>query len=216
MIPTDIQVKEAYKQAREEAKEYINSDELFNTFYAIRTKYNLHLDVAGNLALLVDAIILELLPLTEFSAALKEVLAGSSEADYLAILKSVNDDIFTAFRQKTKERAEAKVKEAKELAEKKVREDAEDAELERELREQFEAEKAALAAKSQTPKTPPAPTSTDPVSFIQQVAEAPTKSIIEQKVTAVSAPTQQNTAIPPKTQAPPRYHGSDPYRESAE
>lgn len=222
MIPTDVQVKEAYKKAREELKEYINSDELFNTFYTLRTKYSLHVDVAGNLALLVDAIILELVPLSDFPGLLKEILTGASETDYLAILKSVNDDIFAAFRQKTKERAEAKLREEKERAERKAKEDAEDQALELELRKQFEVEQAALAAK---PKAPAAPTSTDPVSLVPPVVKTPVlqeiapKSIIEQKVTMVSAPTQQNTSVSnteTKPVSPPRYHGTDPYREMPE
>lgn len=173
MMPTEQQVKEAYKAAVDEVKEYINSDELFNTFYAIRTKYNLHVDVAGNLALLINAVTLGLVTLTEFPQLLKGILTNATDADYQAILKSVNDDVFTAFRTQTKERVE----EAKRKAEQEAKEDAE---LEKQLAEE---------SKNEVPSvTPPAP----PVA----------PSIVTQKVTEVSAP--------------PRYHGTDPYREMAE
>ena len=213
MIPTDVEVKAAYKKATEDQRWYINSDELFNTFYTLRTKYNLHVDVAGNLVLLINAVILEIVPLTEFPAQLKSILTGSSEADYQAVLKAVNEEIFVAFRKRVKERAEAKAQEAKELAEKKKREDAEDQALELELKKQFESstpagaiEKATTTVQSQTPPVPPA-------------VPVPAKSVIEQKTTVTSAPIQQQATIPPpaqKTQTPPKYHGTDPYREMPE
>lgn len=214
MIPTDIEIKAAYKKATEDQRWYINSDELFNTFYSLRTKYNLHVDVAGNLALLIDAVILEMVPLAEFPAQLKSLLTNSSEADYQAVLKAVNDEVFTAFRKRVKERAEAKVQEAKDLAEKKKREDAEDQALELELQKEFESKAAAVAAKKPvSPALPQTPVTTPAVA-------APVKSVLEQKTTATSAPVQVQATIPPpqqqKAQTPPRYHGTDPYREMPE
>lgn len=196
MIPTDQEVKAAYKAAGEDKKEYINSDELFNTFYAIRTKYNLHVDVAGNLALLIDAVILELIPLSEFPGKLKEVLAGSSDVEYQAILKSVNDEVFTYFRNKVKAAAEAAKKKAEQEA-------VEDAALERELNA------------TGTPAAPTAPVAPPPET---PAAPAPVvrPSVLEQKVTE---PTTSAPKVEPPVEAPKpasRYHGTDPYREMPE
>ena len=200
-MPTEQQIKAAYKVVRDELREYIDSEELFNTFYAIRTKYNLHVDVAGNLALLIDAIILELVPLTEFPQLLKDILTNSSDSDYQAILKSVNDDVFAVFRTKTKERAE----EAKRKADQEAKEDAE---LEKRLEE--EAKMAGSA---------PAPAQDTSTPVVQPTVTAPAPSIVAQKITSVSAPVQEQSKVVPqesKPAAPPHYHGTDPYREMPE
>jgi len=206
MTPTETDIKKAYAVANDKAKEYIDSDELFNTFYTIRTKYNLHVDVAGNLALIIDSVILEMLPLTEFPGKLKEILTGSSETEYQVILKTINDDIFTYFRNKVKAEAEAVKKKAEQEA-------AEDAELERQIAEATARRALEGVGTDAAPALPPPPVQ-EPTAPVQA---APAPSIVEQKVTTVSAPVQElSKVVQPEIKpaaAPPRYHGTDPYRE---
>ena len=212
MIPTDQEVKAAYKAAEEDKKEYINSDELFNTFYAIRTKYNLHVDVAGNLATLIDAVILELVPFSDFPTKLKEILVGASDVEYQAILKSVNDDVFTYFRNKVKKEAE--------MAKKKADEEArEDAAFERKMAE----EDARLARERQGT---PAPVPTPPTAVAAPapaVAEAPPQvtpalapSVLQQKTSAPTSSAPKEASVPEAPKPATRYHGTDPYREMPE
>lgn len=208
MIPTQDQIKAAFKTATEDQKGYINSDELFNTFYTLRTKYHLHVDVAGNLALLIDAVILEILPLTEFPGKLKEILTGSSDVDYQAILKAINDDVFAYFRNKVRAEAEAAKKKAEQEA-------IEDAELEKQIQEKVKiAELEAAAAKTSTPQASAAPTAPT-----VQSTPTPAPSVLTQKITTISAPAQEQSKIvqpESKPATPPRYHGTDPYREMPE
>lgn len=212
MIPTDQQVKAAYKAAGKDKKEYINSDELFNTFYAIRTKYNLHVDVAGNLATLIDAVILELVPFSDFPAKLKEILVGASDVEYQAILKSVNDDVFTYFRNKVKTEAEAAKKKADEEA-------REDAALERELREK-DAQLAREQEESTTPVLTAPPSSTTPAPAVAdapaQATPAPAPSVLQQKTSAPTSSAPKETSAPEAPKPAARYHGTDPYREMPE
>ena len=205
MLPTQDHIKAAYAQASEHTKGFIDSDELFNTFYALRTKYNLHVDVAGNLALLIDAVILELVQFSQFPERLKEVLGPMSESDYQAIMKTVNDSVFGAFRQKQKD-----------LADKAAQEAREDKALEDELAAEALARKGEPAVRVESgqktttaPEAPPAAAA---------ATTAPPPSIVSQKMTAPSAPAQTPTVVtPPQTNAaPPHYHGTDPYRERAE
>lgn len=96
-IPNEQTLRTAYEQAPPAIKEYIVSAELLDAFDAIRTDNKLHFDEAEKLTDAMVAVFLEVKPLAEFPAMLREALEQNAAA-YEAVLKAVNEKIFTAFR----------------------------------------------------------------------------------------------------------------------
>jgi len=98
-IPTNQELQGAFQKADASVQTYIASGELDEAFEQIRTEHKLHLDEAGKLGQALNAVFLELRPMSEFPNLLREALEQNSGA-YDAVLKAVNDKIFSPFRTK--------------------------------------------------------------------------------------------------------------------
>lgn len=101
MIPTEQEIRAAYERAPKPVQQYVVSKELQEAFHSIRTENKLHLDEAGKLTNALVAVFTELKPMGDFPLMLKEALEQNAAA-YDAVLKSVNEKIFTAFRNTLK------------------------------------------------------------------------------------------------------------------
>lgn len=97
MIPTQDQLAAAYEKAPSVVQEFITSPALSVAFTTIRENHKLHLDEAGALSSALNAVFLEVVPYEQFPSLLKEALEQNSGA-YDAVLKEINDTIFSAFR----------------------------------------------------------------------------------------------------------------------
>ncbi len=198
---TQEEIQKAYQRAPEHIQTWIDSDELAKAFDAIRTKYNLHVDHAGNLAIALDAVILELKQFTELPALLKEGLASLDDATRDKVVKDVNDTVFVPLRALVKKHADEVATKARE-----------EAELNHRVDTMIEAEAKLADAEAKLKTTPPpviAPARTTPQT------QAPA-SILQQKMSTAVAPPPSVQEVPapnPTPVAPPRYHGTDPYRE---
>lgn len=100
-IPSESELRGLYEKAPQNVKDFIVSTELLDAFDAIRVEHKLHLDEAGKLTDALVAVFLEAKPATDFPLMLKEALEQNATA-YDAVLKAVNEKIFTAFRNTLK------------------------------------------------------------------------------------------------------------------
>ena len=98
-IPTEQELRIVYEKAPSFIKEYVISTELLKAFETIRTEHKLHFDEAGKLTDALVSVFLEMRPMSEFPNLLREALEQNS-ATYSAVLKDVNEKIFTVFREK--------------------------------------------------------------------------------------------------------------------
>jgi hypothetical protein len=98
--PTKQAYTEAYVNAPQYVKDFIQSDELADVFEVIRTTYKLHLDDAGTLADLLNAVVLELMPLGQFEAALAEYIPNLDAETRARVARDANDTIFAVLRSR--------------------------------------------------------------------------------------------------------------------
>lgn len=99
MLPTKEQIQTAYKQAPEYVQDFIVSEELNKAFTDIRTEHKLHLDDAGRLSLAINAVVLELAPLTSFPQLVGEALTDVSSETRSAVVSAVNEKVFEELRE---------------------------------------------------------------------------------------------------------------------
>lgn len=97
-LPTPQQITDAFRAAPGYIKDFLDGDELDDAFSDIRTTHKLHLDHAGVLADLLNAVILELIPLGQFGAALAEHLPGLGQDVRTAITREANEKLFAVLR----------------------------------------------------------------------------------------------------------------------
>ena len=196
---TQEEIQKAYASAPKHLQEYIDSDDLFNAFHEIRGKYNLHLDKAGDLAIAIDAIILNLQSFDAFPRLLKEALGGVDEKTYQGVVEDVNTKIFTAFRELTKKQVEKLVQ----------------APAPPKPVSNSEPLKVIEQTVSQKEPAPVKPLQIIQEKMSQTVGTAALNIPVPPVAAAVTTPAAQPEQKPPAT-APTRYHGADPYREPAE
>lgn len=192
-LVTEEEIKKAYKNAPERARDYIDSDELYDAFHVIRKTHNLHLDQAGSLALMIDAIILDLAPFEKFPTMLREALGAADDATYQAVLKDVNEKVFAMFRKVTKENT-----------------------VPQSVTTPTTTAPPTPARAPNTTELPPLPTPKPPSVAETKLAVTSAPAPVQQVVpppAAVVPPHPAPTAPSPK---PPTYHGTDPYREPFE
>lgn len=106
IIPTKKEFSDAYEKAPQYVQDFIQSDELDAAFEALRATYKLHLDDAGMLADLLNAVVLDLVPLGQFEGALAEHVPRLAQEERIKITREVNEKIFAVLRG----RAEAQKK----------------------------------------------------------------------------------------------------------
>lgn len=97
-IPTGQEFTDAYHRAPQYVQDFIDGDELGDTFHSIRTTYKIHLDNAGTFADLLNAVILELIPLGQFEAALAEHIPSIDQDTRTKITREVNEKVFAVLR----------------------------------------------------------------------------------------------------------------------
>ena len=206
MIPDTKQLAAAYKSAPSVVQEFITSPELSAVFEEIRTEYQLHIDEAGALSNALNAVFLELVPLDTFPGLLKEAIKGD-EAKHSAILKEINERVFTAFRKKLQEPSQPAA--TQEVAEPEVRIESKEAVLAAKpedatgAHEEMSREVAVTAPVSTVPN--PTPTLN---KLEQTVREKPT----DIEIATVASKPEQAAEQAQK----PTYTGTDPYREPIE
>lgn len=191
MIPSDQELQKHYAAAPDLVKEFITSVELSTAFQEIRTHHQLHLDEAGALSRALNSVFLELNDYQKFPSLLKEALEQNS-GQYDAVLKEVNEKIFTAFRKKLEEPEE--VEEPTNVAQ--------------------------PVTSTQNPTTPNLAELEKTVAFNEPVA-LPTNndSITENKLkeTTQEKPTDVEIKTPSTTdEATSKPYAADPYREPIE
>lgn len=101
LIPSEQDLRGLYEKAPQNVRDFVVSAELLDAFDVIRTEHKLHLDEAGKLTDALVAVFLEAKPASDFPLMLKEALEQNASA-YDAVLKAVNEKIFTAFRNTLK------------------------------------------------------------------------------------------------------------------
>jgi hypothetical protein len=99
-IPTKEEFLTAYQKAPQYVKDFVDGDELDAAFQDIRTKYKIHLDDAGTFADLLNAVILGMLPLGQFEAALAEHLPSVDQATRTQITRDANEKVFVTLRKR--------------------------------------------------------------------------------------------------------------------
>jgi hypothetical protein len=212
-IITEAEIKDVYKTAPQHLKELVDSDEVYNAFHGIRETYNLHLDHAQNLAMAIDAVILEMRPFEQLGDLLSDGLRSVDENTRNKILADINTKVFIPLRDRAKKQAEEKAADTAAKAQ---------AEAPKPRIQGLEIKLKSIPDVQMPVRQAPSITGTialQPVPPTPPVAApaVPTQSVIEQKMSAptvsVDGVIAQPTVQPP-TQ--PKYHGSDPYREAAE
>ncbi len=188
-IITEAEVRTVYDTASAQLKTYIDSDELMNTFDEIRTTHKLHVDQAGNLAMLIDAIILEMHPFANFPALLKDALINADAPLLAAVQKDVNDKVFVVFREKMKALTTPPPVVAAPLSQPAAARPI----------SVMEQKMASVAA---------------PEPIVQKVP--PPAAPEDKPPMPVSASAEVKPATAPAPKAPPNYHAGDPYREPVE
>jgi hypothetical protein len=202
------EVQKVYDTAPQRVKDLVDSNEVFDAFHVIRKKYNLHLDHADNLAMVINALVLEMYPFEKLKDLLLEAMRSVDEGTRNDIIKDIDLLIFKPLRDKLV--AETKAVEKPKTGIQGVS-TARIQGVEMKLRSIPEVE------------IPPVP-KVEQVQVTEQkvvTPPTPTQSVIAQKlgvrpVGGEIGPNvlRQDTPQPdPKT---PRYHGSDPYREAPE
>lgn len=194
MRVTEQEVRDAFRRAPDSLKSYVESDELFNAFHEIRKKHNLHLDQAGDLELALHATVLGLRQFNELPKLMQEILQGVTAEAQSAILKDFNEKVFVPLRNLSKKRAEEVLKVN--------------------AAEKHTPGGALRAAEMQSSAEAP-----PPVAPLPNKAPATEASVLEQKMPRATPPApavSQETSAPERPSTPPRYHGTDPYREPVE
>lgn len=181
---TRDEIKKVYDAAPEPRKKLVDSDEVYDAFHEIRKKHNLHLDHAENLALAIDAVILEIEPFEKMKDLLESGMRTVDAGTRTEILKDIDELIFKPLRKR-----------AEELV---VRPPAP-------LTSGIDGTATALHSAPPLPvaPAPPPEPATPPVAL----AAPPILSQKMPVVPAIEKPTQQPPVPAPK------YHGTDPYRE---
>lgn len=206
MLPTEAEIQQAYSGAPRELKEYIDSAIVFDAFHEIRTAYKLHLDHAANLSKAIDSVILGIRSFTELPGLLTEALPGLDAEMQAKIVKDINDKVFVPLREQVKQKADEE-RTKKLEGEKKSKGDLRA--LEERLAEHAAIKIQRVAKPEEKPTVAPTPTMVPD--------RAP--SVLEQKMPVTIPPPVPPTPTPapaPASVSPPKYHGSDPYREPAE
>lgn len=99
-MPAQQDFAVAYDKAPQYVKDFIAGDELSSAFETIREKYKLHLDDAGVLADLLNAVILDLTPLGGFEAAVAEHIPNLNQEMRTTLTRDVNEKIFAVLRSR--------------------------------------------------------------------------------------------------------------------
>jgi len=94
---TQDQVLDAYAKAPEPIQEAFSSELTADVVSDIKTKFRLHVDVAGNLGKEVGYLMLGLINPAEFFGSL--MLAGTDEATTKGIMEEINSRIFIPLKQ---------------------------------------------------------------------------------------------------------------------
>ena len=206
LIPNQDQLVAKYTAAPRTVQEFVTSPELNLVFDDLRTKHQLHIDEAGALSNALNAVFLELVPLEKFPDLLKEALKGD-EAKHSAILKEINERVFTAFRKKLQEPSQPAA--TQEIAEPEVR---------------IEPKEAPIAVKAGDTAGVHKETSrevavTEPVATVPN--PTPTLNKLEQTIREKPTDIEIGSAVPKSEQAvepTPKaaYADIDPYREPLE
>lgn len=102
MITLDA-VKAALATVPPWLQEYVKSDELFDTFHEIRIKHRLHLDKAGELELVLYAVVVGLHQFSEMQGLIRDALRDTPTNIQDAILNDFNEEIFKPLREKTRQ-----------------------------------------------------------------------------------------------------------------
>lgn len=202
------EVQKVYDAAPQRVKDLVDSNEVFDAFHVIRKKYNLHLDHADNLAMVINALVLEMYPFEKLKDLLLDAMRSVDEGTRNDIIKDIDLLIFKPLRDKLV--AETKAPEKPKTGIQGV-----------------------SAAKIQGVEMK---LRSIPEVDIPPLPKVESAQVVEQKVVPLSTPTQsviaQKLGVRPvggeigpnvlKQDAPqpepkaPRYHGSDPYREAPE
>ncbi len=101
-LPTDQEFIAAYGKAPTYVQQFIDGEELTAVFKELRATYKLHLDDAATLANLMNAVLLGLIPLGSFEAALAEHMPNLDQASRTKVTREVNEKVFAAVRQHAK------------------------------------------------------------------------------------------------------------------
>jgi len=201
------EVQKVYDAAPQRVKDLVDSNEVFDAFHVIRKKYNLHLDHADNLAMVINALVLEMYPFEKLKDLLLDAMRSVDEGTRNDIIKDIDLLIFKPLRDKLV--AETKVEEKPKAGIQGVSA-AKIQGVEVKLRSIPEVEIPPI------PKVEPSPVLEQKVV----TPPAPTQSVIAQKlgvrpVGGEIGPNVLKQDVQPEPKAP-RYHGSDPYREAPE
>jgi hypothetical protein len=108
-LPTRIAVKEAFQKAPAYVRDFIKSSELAQVFGELRAKYTLHIDDAGVFADILNAVILELIPLGSFESALAEHIQNLKQEGRTKLTREVNEKVFAVIRSRASAPAPSKV-----------------------------------------------------------------------------------------------------------
>lgn len=98
MLPPQSAIAAAYDVAPQYVKDFIDGDDLTAAFKSLRTTHKLHLDDAATLATLMNAVMLELIPLGQFEAALAEHIPSIDQDTRTKITREVNEKVFAVLR----------------------------------------------------------------------------------------------------------------------
>lgn len=187
---TKEEIRKKYDEAPPDVQALVNDPEVYDAFHLIRRTHNLHLDAAGALADLINALILGIVPLTELDNHLSLVLPGVDAAQRDKIKADLDAHIFKPLRER--KRAETP-----------------------DLGAQY---KSALVAKLSL--TVPLEDERAPSSEERATPVRNTSSIVAQKLGASPSAPVPEPAVRPEEKGitTPRtgYRGVDPYREPVE
>ena len=204
-LPTEQSVSSAYQKAPQYVKNFMDGEDLTAAFKSMRATYNMHVDDAGVFAQLMDAVMLELIPLGQFEAALAEHIPNLKQEERTKLTREVNEKVFAALRKHASEPPPA----TPEASQDKV-----------------PTPPPTLEATEGKPPIPSAAIqiAQTPVQSVAQITTPATNlpSVVVQKLSAPISeiPKAVTVAIPtpePKPTVNPKYSsGADPYREPIE
>ena len=97
-IPTKDTLVAAFKQAPQYVKDFIMGDKMATAFDAMRTAHKLHLDDAGRLSAVINAVVLGLAPLGDFDKLVGQALVAVTPDERAEVIKEINDTIFIPMR----------------------------------------------------------------------------------------------------------------------
>lgn len=99
MLPTKEQIQKKFEGAPEYIQDFITSEELQEIFTDLRKKYSLQLDEAGQVSVAINTVALELAPLGDFPALMKEALPNMDNMKRSILIKDVNESVFEELRE---------------------------------------------------------------------------------------------------------------------